>query len=286
MISCRTALNEAVISVGNAIVWAAMDELVEPILNYLKDEDPGEVAGAYLYGSGATAGLRPDSDIDLLILTRRSLTIPERSSLVSVLLSVSGWKGHVSEFPEVADRRPLEVTNLVIGDLQPLTETPRCDFQFGEWMREELLDGHVPSSAFDPDVVILLATALSSHRVLYGPALESFVDPVPPALLQRAQLAVVPDLVKDLAGDERNVLLTLARILVTIETGHIVSKDCAAQRVAPRLTGHDRALLELAREDYLGISRVHWNSRSNHAAVLARTLAGLIREAADPSGSG
>lgn len=256
-------------------------QLIEPVLTHLRDGDPGEVAGVYLYGSAAASGLRPDSDVDLLILTRRSLTTAERSLLVARLLSVSGWKGHAARFPDVADRRPLEVTSLVVSDLHPLTRTPRRDFQFGEWMRAELLDGHVPAPAPDPDVVILLATALSAHRALSGPALESLVDPVPPALLQQAQLSLVPGLVDDLVGDERNALLTLARILVTVETGRIVPKDLAAERVAPRLASHNRALLDRARVEYLEGADGNWSNWSDDAAAFARTLAGLIVESAE-----
>gem|GEM_PF-5892352 len=48
--------------------------------------------------------VRPDSDVDLLVLTRTTLSESERASLVSVLLSASGWPGHAAEFPDVANR--------------------------------------------------------------------------------------------------------------------------------------------------------------------------------------
>lgn len=257
-----------------------IDDLIEPVLDHLDDERPGELVGVYVYGSGAVSGLRPDSDVDLLMLTRRSLTRPERTSLTALLLATSGWHGHEARFPEAADRRPLDVTSLVVGDVQPLSGLPRRDFQYGEWLREQLLGGPAPLPSLDPDVVTLLATALKSQRVFRGPELEALIDPVPSALLAQAQLAAVPHLLSGLVGDERNSLLTLARILVTVETGQIVPKHLAAERVAPRLRRRDRALLELAREDYLGRSRAAWRSRSDSARACARSLAALIREAA------
>src|SRR5699024_7983949 len=39
--------------------------------------------------------------------------------------------------------------------------------------------------------------------------------------------------------------LTLARILVTLDTGQIVSKDAAADMIAPTLNDADRALMNL-----------------------------------------
>lgn len=258
-----------------------MAALLTPILRYLDEHRPADLVGAYLYGSAATAGLRPDSDVDLLVLTRTPLSEPERASLVSMLLSVSGWRGHAAQFPEVADRRPLELTSLVVADVDPLPQKPRRDFQFGEWLRAELLDGQVPTAVPDPDVVVLLATAQSAHRLLRGQPLEDLVAPVPPELLRHAQLALLPELMNDPAGEERFFLLTLARMLVTIETGRIVPKDVAAQRVAPRLAGPDRDLLELAGQDYLGLAQVNWADHYDHVVALIPTLVGLIHQAND-----
>lgn len=257
-----------------------MDELLAPILGHLDQEAPGDVIGFYLYGSATTKGLRPDSDIDLLMLTRRSLTDFERSALVSLLLEVSGWKGHAGRFPEVATRQPLEVTSLILDDLRPLTGSPRCDFQYGEWLREDILAGMLPEPVHDPDVVALLAAAQDSYEVLRGPAMEDLLEPVPPELLRQALLAVVPDVIQGVTGDERNSLLTLARIMVTLDTGQVVSKDAAAQAIAPKLTGHDRVLLEYARAGYLGEVSDDWSDKSSQAKTLAYTLAEFAKQTA------
>jgi len=276
VVAGRSELDDA----GRPYPLLHMEALLTPVLRYLDEHRPADLVGAYLYGS-ATAGLRPDSDVDLLVLTRTPLSEAERVSLVSMLLGVSGWSGHTGQFPEVADRRPLELTSLVVADVDPLPQTPRRDFQFGEWLRAELLDGHVPPAVSDPDVVVLLATAQGAHRVLRGQPLDALVAPVPPELLRHAQLALLPELMNDPAGEERFFLLTLARMLVTIETGQIVAKDVAAQCVAPRLTGRDRALLELAGQDYLGLAQVNWGDHYDHVVALIPMLAGLIRQAND-----
>lgn len=254
-----------------------MEKVLAPILRHVDQCAPGSTIGVHLFGSAAATGLRPDSDIDLLILTRQSLTVAERLAMVSTLLDVSGWKGHMHQFPQVAGRRPVEVTSLVLGDLRPLTGAPRRDFQYGEWLREDLLNGLLLQPVRDPDVVVLLAAAQTSHQVLRGPALSDLVDPVAPELLRQAVLAVVPGLVREVAGDERNVLLSLARVLVTLETGRVVSKDAAARAVGPRLASSDRTLLDLARAGYLGQVRDDWSEHSSHAVTLARNLAALAQ---------
>lgn len=242
-----------------------------PLLDHLDRENPGVVIGLYLYGSAAADGLRPDSDVDLLLVTRRSLTEPERAALTALLLRVSGWRGHVARFPEAADRRPIELTVLVAGDPR------RRDFQYGEWLREDFVNGRLSQPGEDPDVVILAATAHAAHRVLRGPALTDVLDPVPRDVLDEAVLAVIPGLLGEIEGDERNVLLTLARVLVTRETGEVVSKDAAAASVAPSLDGLDRELLERARAGYLGTAADDWTGLTSRAAALARLLADRAR---------
>lgn len=259
----------------------AVDELLRPVLEHLSREDPGGLVGVYLYGSGATTGLRPGSDIDLLVLTRRSLTSAERISLISMLLGVSGWSGHESQFPEIAGRRPLEVTSVVVDDVHPLTEKPLRDFQFGEWMRSELVDGVVPAPERDPDVVVLLSTALDSCRVLHGDPLQDIVLPVPSDLLQRAQLALLPDVVDGVVGDERNVLLTLARMVVTVETGQILPKHHAAEQIRPRLATSEADLLTLAKDEYLGKVRVDWSHERERTLNTVHALRRLVHESAE-----
>lgn len=259
---------------------ATVEDLIGPVLDHVRTDDPGNVVGIYLYGSAATTGLGPDSDIDLLVLTRRSLDAAERAALVSLLLGVSGWSGHEREFPEVADRRPLEVTSVVVDGVLPLTEKPRRDFQFGEWMRSELVDGVVPGPEHDPDLVVL-ATALSAHRRLYGEQLRGVVPGVPLALLRRAQCQLLPDLLDNVAGDERNVLLTLARMVVTAESGRILSKHDAAEQLQPRLDEDDAELLNLARQEYLGRTRVDWSRQRERTSGVVKILQRLVHDAAD-----
>lgn len=253
-----------------------MDEAITPVLDHLDSASPGGVIGVYLYGSAVVPGLRPDSDLDLLVLTRRSLTTSERAALTSLLLSVSGWRGHAERFPDSAHGRPIELTSIVIDDIRPWRDRVRRDFQFGEWRRADLVAGDLPRPAYDPDVVILMATAHAAHRILRGPALGEVVAPVPAALLRDAVLAAVPDVLAGIEGDERNTLLTLARILVTVESGRIVSKDAAAEAIAPTLDEPDRRLLERAQAGYLDGTADDWTGLRSRVGRLAHRLADRV----------
>lgn len=253
-----------------------MDELLAPVLAHLDGRDPGGIVGVYLYGSAVSTGLRPDSDVDVLTITRRSLDQAERMRLVALLLGISGWSGHVDRFPDVAGRRPLEMTSLVLEDIAPLTLHPGCDFQYGEWLREDLLAGAIPVPAEDPDVVIMLSTALQSSRPLRGHSLSEVIAPVPPLLLRRAIVEQIPRVISEVDHDARNVLLTLARMLITVETGGILSKDAAAQTVAERLVGDQRALMQMARSGYLGLISDDWQGWKLQALTLSEILANEI----------
>ena len=49
-----------------------------------------DVLGAYLHGSAVLGGLRPTSDLDILVVLERRTTATERRALVEGLLDVSG----------------------------------------------------------------------------------------------------------------------------------------------------------------------------------------------------
>ena len=262
-----------------------MDEdAIAPVLEHLDRYDPGGVLGVYLYGSAVAGGLRPGSDIDLLMLTRASLDPDERSELLAVLLETSGWGGHGARHPEATRRRPIELTSVVAAETSPWTPRPREDFQFGEWLRDAFLEGEPSLPREDPDLLVLAATALSAHRVLRGAPLEEVMAPLPQGRLESALLATIPGLMADLLGDERNVLLTLARVIVTLRTGEIVPKDRAARTIAASLPEPGAALLEKARRDYLDGRRGDWTDHAQEVRELAEVLARTARTAAAPDG--
>jgi streptomycin 3"-adenylyltransferase len=67
----------------------------------------------------------------------------------------------------------------------------------------------------------------------------------------RASVAGIPELLDNLAGDTRNVLLTFARIWTTLATGQIRPKDTAAHWALTQLPPRHRPVLEHARQLYL-----------------------------------
>lgn len=257
-----------------------VDVDLESLLAFVDGEDPGGIVGLYLYGSAVTGGLRPESDVDLLMVTRRALSAAERASLTRTLLGLSGWSGHAERFPEVAARRPLELTSLVESDLRSPAHPPRRDYQYGEWLRDQIVGGEDPVAEPDPDVPILAKTAWAGHRVLRGRPLAEVVPEPTDDAVRQAMLDLVPQVLVGLdededAGETRHALLTLARILTTLETGRIVPKDQAADQVLGLLPPEHRSALRLARDEYLGRGTVDWSAMTDQTRAAARWMAGV-----------
>jgi len=211
------------------------------------------VVGVYLHGSAASGALRPTSDIDLLVVATRPILADEQRALIERLLPVSGRGDPTGR------SRPVELTIVVQDEVRPWNYPPRMDFQYGDWWRPELERGNLtPWESPNPDLTLQLEMALQANHPLFGPPPADVLDPIPGADVRRAMLDSIPALLSYLDGDERNVVLTFARIWMTLATGVIRSKDAAADWVLPRLPPEHRAVLERARAIYLDEAVEEW----------------------------
>jgi streptomycin 3"-adenylyltransferase len=231
---------------------------------------PGRLTGLYLYGSAVAGGLRPDSDLDLFGVIERPSTDEERRAVVDGLVPISWLDSRPRSW------RPVELSLAVADDVRPWRYPPRLDFQYGEWLRDALLAGEKASGPVsNPDGAILAHMVRSSGVPLLGPPAAALLDEVPRTDLVRAVLDELSPLLGDLERDTRNVLLTLARMWVTVATGEVRSKDAAAAWAIERLPSDHRPVLELARAAYLGKARDAWGDMGavrSHAALVVRRI--------------
>lgn len=225
--------------------------------------------GAYLFGSAVSGGLRKLSDLDVLLVTSEPLDALARQALLAAVLPHSAW-------PPRGELRPLELIVFSRAGLAGLPQAPSAEFLFGEWLRADFCAGTPPGPVTRPDFVLVLAQARSCAEPLFGPPAEALLPEIDFAAVARAIGAALPDLLTDLTGDERNVLLTLARMIVTLETGTFVAKDAAALTIAPRLSQDQARLIELAANAYRGETEDDWTGLAVETAALAAALAGRI----------
>lgn len=242
---------------------AAVDAALGPI-----------VIGIYLYGSAVEGGLKPRSDLDLLVVTARATNLDEKLRLVAGLRAVSNR----DEMPGF--ERPLELTIVTAPDMRPWRYPPTMDFQYGEWLRERFDRGELdPDKPQNPDLTILLTSVLGASVPLVGPPASDLIEPVPPADLRRAMTEELPWLLQDLATDTRNIVLTLARIWVTVSTGEIRTKDAAADWALERLPVEHRPVLARARAIYLGAENERWNDLAERLLPFSDHVVMAIRNA-------
>ncbi len=255
---------------------AADGRLGEPreVVGVTQDILGTQLLGAYLHGSATLGGLRPHSDIDVLCVTSGKMSREQRSALVHALLQISG-----SRAPR-GRSRPVELTVVAQGDLRPWRYPPTCDFQYGEWMRTQYEAGVLPTRHVAPDLATLVTMVLCADAPVLGPPPSTLLDPVPEDDLSEALLSSIPGLLDELATDSANVLLTLARIWLTIATGRIAAKDVAAEWAGERVPPEQRPPLDHARAVYRGEVQDVWTEFRQATSETAAALARAIDEAA------
>jgi streptomycin 3"-adenylyltransferase len=228
------------------------------------------VVGAYLFGSCCAGGLRHQSDVDILVAVTQAPIEATRQQLMAELLKISGRDAIAGP------SRPLEVTVVVASELVPWRFPPRCELLFGEWLRDDLAAGRIAPAAPSPDLAIVMTTLLQHHRLLVGAPASVVFAPVPADDLRRAVSGCLPSLLDNLRGDERNVMLTLARMWVTQATGRIVPKDEAALWALERLPSTLAPVLALARSAYLGEQRDDWSNRGQEVDLFVQHAVAAI----------
>jgi predicted nucleotidyltransferase len=248
---------------------------LDAVLDLVRESLGDAVAGAWLHGSAVSGGLRPASDLDVLVLSRQRTTEDEKRHLVDGLLPISGRGARAGP------GRSIELSIVAEADVRPWRYPPRLDFQFGDWLRTAFANGDLePWPNPNPDLAVLLASVRAASRPLLGPAAGVVFDPIPRRDLVRAMTDELPSLLEDLEGDTRNVVLTLTRIWFTLATGEIRAKDQAADWALERLPDGDRPALAHARAIYLGDAPESWSGLAGAVPPLVERLVAEIRRLA------
>ncbi|HBL9196011.1 TPA: AadA family aminoglycoside 3''-O-nucleotidyltransferase [Citrobacter freundii] len=251
-----------------AEVSTQLSEVVGVIERHLEPT----LLAVHLYGSAVDGGLKPHSDIDLLVTVTVRLDETTRRALINDLLETSASPG------ESEILRAVEVTIVVHDDIIPWRYPAKRELQFGEWQRNDILAGIFEPATIDIDLAILLTKAREHSVALVGPAAEELFDPVPEQDLFEAlnETLTLWNSPPDWAGDERNVVLTLSRIWYSAVTGKIAPKDVAADWAIKRLPAQYQPVLLEAKQAYLGQKEDHLASRADHLEEFIRFVKGEI----------
>ncbi len=201
----------------------------------------------HLFGSSVDSGLKPQSDIDLLITVSEKLEDSTRNRLMLELLDYSAPPGLNKAL------RALEVTVICHSEISPWRYPAIREMQFGEWLREDILNGVIESATVDIDLTLLLKKVREHSITIIGCPAETLFDEIP----DKDFIKTLRDTLKiwnapiDWIGDEQNVILTLSRIWYSAATGRITSKEDAANWLIPLLPDCRRSVLFEAQQAYL-----------------------------------
>ena len=189
--------------------------------------------GMYLYGSLASGGFDRDSDVDYVVVTDDVLSGDLFSALDAMHLRLAAmdvWCATQLEgiyIPQAALRiyDPIHALHL------------RIDRGKGERLQRMQIEDACLSRAWWAGWVMLRHVLRERGVTLAGPAPRTLIDPVPPDELRQAALAELHNWEAPLLdnpaqienrGYQSYIVLTLCRILYTLQFGEIVSKQVAA----------------------------------------------------------
>ena len=251
-----------------------LPSLVSTVREILKQQLGSQLKALYLFGSATMGQLRPTSDVDLLGLIDGEIEPSAREALLLRLMSVSSCKDSSGR-----KNRPVELLLFQRASFDAGLSPPVCEFRYGEWLRSEYESGSVPGPVASHDFSILLRQARDSCLVLLGDSAADALPVISDEALRRAVLDSLEELLGNLRGDERNVILTLARMWWTIERGGVTTKDGAAEWAMARSSARVASALEIARDAYRG-TRGRFDVDDSMALDVADALAHSIRGAA------
>lgn len=247
-------------------------KVTEDIIHILNEETGNLILGIYLCGSTVSGGLQPDSDIDLLVIVKDRLTQKNKLRLVKEFMQVSG---------EISNRqliRPLEITIVNIDEISPWQHPIRYELQYGEWLRDAFLKEYTGDSTVNPDLTILIRQVRQNSIALAGPEAQKLIPKIPDEDIKKAIFDSFPTLLNSVIGDERNSILTLARMHFTVVTGEITSKNNAVDWLLPKIPVQFKGLLKMAKGAYLGECEDNWVGKDEEIKEFVQYLIQLMKQ--------
>lgn len=242
---------------------------IECVCSVIEELFVGHILAVYLYGSSVLGGLKRNSDIDIFVITDEKITDIARIKLTEKLLFLSGTVNQ-------KDKRPLEITIVNYQDIILQKFPPKYEYMYGEWLREEIELGMIPQPNYDADLIILLWQVRKYSIILKGESALKLIPVISDNQIKKAIQTSLPNLLKGIIGDERNALLTLARMWYTLENHDICAKNIAAEWVLEKLPKNFKPLMELAIKGYLGECKDNWNDKKSEIFLLVDFLKNKI----------
>jgi predicted nucleotidyltransferase len=219
-----------------------VNEILNILFTDLKEILEGDLVGMYLFGSLANGDFDQDSDIDIIVVTEHTISgetfqaLFETHEKISAIDAPWAIQLEVSYIPKDALRQ-FDPSN---------NKHPHIDRGPGERL-------HIMQH--ESDWIVQRYILRERGITITGPDPKTLIDPVSPAELRRAVLEILQKWFRHFLDDplplqsrgyQSYTVLTLCRILYTVEHGEIVSKPSAAAWAKQSLSHEWIGLIERA----------------------------------------
>ena len=227
---------------GNPLApYPEVDALLQELLQSVQTILGNHFVGAYLFGSLSSGDFDPASDIDVVVVTNDELTDDLFSGLKAMHARIAAGDSWWATQLEVS-----YIPKHALSRYDPAsTLHPHIDRGKGESLH---------MMRHDNDWVVQRYTLRERGITLAGPAPQTLIDPVLPNDLRRAMLAIMwwpKEILDDPAqikkcGYQSYIVLTMCRMLYTLQLGVVASKPVAARWALETLDHRWRSLIERA----------------------------------------
>jgi len=220
----------------------AVNDILDLLHSNIKEILDGLFVGMYLFGSLANGDFDQHSDIDVLVVTKDEIS----NHIFSSLQEMHAWLANIDS-PWATQLEVSYIPQKALRRFDPADKLhPHMDRGNGESLH---------MLAHESDWVIQRHILRERGITLEGPSPKTLIDPVSQNDLRQAVVTVLPLWVKPILEDplqmksrgyQSFVVLSLCRMLYTLQYGTIISKPVAAQWGRDTLSKHWTPLIERA----------------------------------------
>lgn len=236
-------------------------EQINKVKKILRKHLKNNLIGTYMFGSGVESGLKPNSDLDFLVVVSEPLTDQSKEILIQKIRPISKKIGDKSNL------RYIELTIIIQQEMVPWNHPPKQEFIYGEWLQELYEQGYIPQKELNSDLTIMLYQAKRKNKRIYGNYdLEELLPDIPFSDVRRAIMDSSEELIDNYQDDETNSILTLCRMILTMDTSKIIPKDIAGNAVAESSPLEHRERILLAVRSYLG-ENIEWTNENVNLTI-------------------
>jgi hypothetical protein len=231
-----------VLQTSNPTADSAVNALVQTLLGRVQAILGDQFIGMYLDGSLASGAFDQASDIDFIVATAAEVSAADFARLQAMHEQVARLDSRWGD--------QLEGSYIGLQALRrydpALSVHPNIERGAGERLK---------MAHHDAGWVLHRSIVRERGIVVAGPAPDTLIDPVAPADVRRAMLAMFPGWAARLLqnpanlaypGSQAYVVLTLCRVRYTLETGAVAPKLVAARWAQAALGERWRGLIERA----------------------------------------